>query len=64
MENMIMAILICVTSSRVTSDTTRDEERFGDYGFSKQEFEGEELVDVKKTQMMNKLRILISGGKI
>ena len=25
----------------------KDEESFGDYGFSKQEFEGEELVDVQ-----------------
>ena len=26
----------------------RDEESYGDYGFSKQEFEGEELVDVEE----------------
>ena len=31
-------------------DSDREDERFGDYGFSKKEFDGEEMVDVEEDE--------------
>ena len=49
MESLaITAKWICAPIIEGDRRYDKDEESFGDYGFSKQEFEGEELVDIQE----------------
>ena len=47
---MQIFLILFIRISKHKKVSIREDERFGDYGFSKKEFDGEEMVDVEEDE--------------